>query len=443
MILLALLAGLSSPSLAEDEAAREDDLFGAADPTGARVTDDAIASNLGRADQRLTVGGRIYLRANAYVPEDPELDEVRLDSPSLLDLYADARPNDRLRGFAQGRVRHDPTVSEGDVDWMGVPRDPATVALDQMWINLDLGGRVFVTAGQQRIKWGVGRFWNPTDFLDPARLDALAFFDERTGVPLLKVHAPFGEAGLNLYGFAGFESAHSLDQVQGAVRIEWLLGLTEIALSSAVRKGDPERFGGQVNTALGPLDVKAEVAVTHGLATPGWRGTFDWEATEVPSEVDRSDDWIPQAVAGVEWGVRYSDQDSLYVGAEAFFNDLGTDDPDLYAWLALQGQFTPFYLGRYYGGAYLFLPSPGRWDDHTFVLSTLGNLSDRSFVSRVDWSAFVVTELSVNAYAQVHYGAFGEFRYALEVPPIAGVLPEGLSVSSPLVDAGFGMAVRF
>jgi len=446
-------SGDDDPS--EDGSSREDDLFGAPAPPAPDAppaetaplpeegpSDAEIAANLREADRRLTVGGRLYLRANAYVPEDPAPDTVALDSPSLLDLFVDARPNDRLRGFAQARVTHDPTVEDGDVDWLGTPLEPTGIALDQMWLNLDLGGRVFVTAGQQRVKWGAGRFWNPTDFLDPARLDALAFFDERTGVPLLKVHAPFEGAGVNLYAFAGFDGADTPEQVQGAFRAEWLVGLTEIALSTALRKGDPERYGAQVSTGLGPFDLEGEVAITHGLDTPAWKGRLDWETLEVPAEVDRSEDWIPQAVGAVEWGVRYDDEDSLYLGAEYFFNDLGYDDPALYPWLALQGQFTPFYLGRHYAGAYLYLPSPGRADDHAFVLSTLGNLSDLSFTSRLDWSARLLTELSVNAYAQVHYGEIGEFRYSVDIPDTV-YPPDGLSIRAPLVDAGIGASVKF
>ena len=444
----------------DDEAAREDDMFGAPAATPledspdqtssasealpiAGPTDAEIAANLREADQRLTLGGRLYLRSNVYVPDQPELSTVSFNSPSLLDLFVDARPNNRLRAFAQGRVAFDPTVTEGDIDWMGTTLEPTTLALDQAWLNVSLGGRLFVTAGQQRVKWGVSRFWNPTDFLDSTRLDALAFFDERTGVPLLKVHLPLSKAGLNLYAFAGIDGADSVDQVQGALRAEWLVGMTEISLSSAMRKGDPERYGAQVSTALGPFDLKGEIAVTHGLDTPGWEGSFDLETLELPTEVDRSEDWIPQAVVGAEWGLRYNDQDSLYLGVEYFYNDLGTDDPDMYAWLALEGQFTPFYLGRHYGGVYLFLPAPGRWDDHSFVISTLGNLSDRSFASRLDWSARLLNELSVNAYVQGHYGELGELRYALEIPAVPGVLPDGLSLAAPLVDAGFGASVRF
>ncbi len=434
MTALLLLAALAAPVRAQEDgeadgSSREDDLFGESAPT---APGEGISEAIRAADQRLTVGGRLYLRGNAYVPEDPGLDEVALDSPNLLDLYVDARPNDQLRAFAQARTTHDPTVPMG------------SVALDQLWVNASAGGRVFVTAGQQRIKWGAGRFWNPTDFLDPARLDALAFFDERTGVPLLKVHVPFEKAGWNLYGLAGFDGASTPDRIQGAFRAEWLVGLTEMAVSAALRKGDPERFGAQVSTGLGPIDLKGEVALTHGLDTPGWTGRFDWTAFEWPTEVDRSGDWIPQVVAGAEWGVRYSDRDSLYLGVEYFYNDLGYDDPDLYAWLAYQNQFTPFYLGRHYGGAYVYLPAPGRADDHTFVLSTLGNLSDRSFVSRLDWSARLVTELSVNAYTQVHYGELGgEFRLEVDVPEIPEVLPDGLFIPAPLVDVGVGAAVRF
>ncbi len=429
---------------------RDTDLMSGGDVSRA----GGIADTLEALERRVTIGGRLYLRLNAAIPEAPEPEDITLTSPNFLDLYVDARPNDRIRGYVQGRLSQNLSTQAGDTDSFGNPVEPTNVLLDQMWVNFDIGRKVFLTLGRQRVKWGAGRFWNPTDFLQPARLDPLAFFDERTGVGLVKVHIPFEKTGTNLYAFADIEGADRLDQVGAAWRLEQVVGTTEVAVSGAVGKDRPTRLGAQVSTAVWIFDLKAEAAITHGLATTFYEGDFDWGpldddgaasllTIETPDEHTRDDEWIPQVVAGFEVPIRYNDEDSLIIGAEYFYNDAGYDDASLYPWLVSNDAFTPFYVGRHYAGAYVYIPGPGRWDDHTFNLSTIGNLSDKSFTSRVDYSVRALTFLSINAYVAGHYGQIGELRFGLEVPPILGVTEEAITVKPPLVDVGVGAQITF
>lgn len=452
---------------------RDDAIFGsteaptpteAAPATGDRDTDllsggdvsrvDTIAQTLAALDQRLTVGGRLYLRLNAAIPEDAEPEDVALSSPNFLDLYVDARPTDRIRGFVQGRLSQNLSTQSGDTDSFGNTIEPTTVKLDQIWLNFDVGRKVFVTVGRQRVKWGAGRFWNPTDFLQPARLDPLAAFDERTGVGLVKLHIPFEKTGTNLYLLGDIEGASAIDEVGGAWRLEQVLGLTEVAITGALAKDRPIKLGAQVSTAVWIFDLRAEAAFTNGLETTFYRGNFDWGpldedgvasvfTIETPDEYTREDDWIPQVVAGLEVPIKYNDEDSLYIGAEYFYNDTGYDDAELYPWLVFNEAFTPFYVGRHYAGVYAYLPGPGRWDDHNFTFSTLGNLSDKSFTSRVDYSVRALTFLSINAYVGAHYGNVGELRLGLEAPPVLGFTEEATVISPPLVDVGLGAQIVF
>lgn len=448
-LLVALLLLPSQALHAEDdpepgsESDREDELFGETPSAlpAATLGDQVIQESLRDEDKRLVLGGQLYLRANAALPEEASARNTTLASPNLLDLFVDARPNDLVRGFAQARMVHDWTVEEGDIGPYGTELQRDKIILDQLFLNMNVHGHAFVTAGQQRLKWGAGRFWNPTDFLDPARLDPLAFFDERTGVPLLKVHVP--SRNVNLYAVGDFSEASRLNRVGGALRGEFLVGLTELALSAALRKGDPIRLGGQLTTGLGPLDLKGELTMLHGVKTPAWEGSADWESGVFPTEVSLEEDWIPQAVGGAELGIKYNDQDAAYLGVEYFYNGSGYESAELYPWLLFQGQFEPFYLGRHYGGLYLYLPAPGRARDWNFVLSTLGNLSDSSYVSRLDVSVQALTKLKLNLFGQWHFGEPGEFRFAMEVPPIPGYLEQGISVPSPLLDLGLGASVEF
>jgi len=411
---------------------------------GPVLSDQQIANKLLAKDSRFTVGGLAYLRLDGSVAEGDDLSTVALSSPSFVDLYGDARPNDRLRFYLRGRLYDDLTVQSGDTDAFGNTRVPTRIALDQLWLTFDIAHKVFVTAGRQRVKWGVGRLWNPTDFLAPSALDALTVFDERMGVGLVKVLVPVGATGTNIYAIAQLEGAAHPDDIGGALRVEQLLGPVEIALDAYARKDRPDKLGGQVSFPLWLFDLKGEVAVQHGVSAPTWQGNLDLATLSMPTAVDRSEDWVPQALASLDLTLRYSDQDSITFGAEYFFNDLGYADASLYPWLLVEGQFTPFYLGRHYVAAYAYLPAPGRANHHSFTLTGLSNLSDQTVVGRLDWSATVLTELSINAYAQVHGGkSGGEFDFALDVPPITGVLDAGLTVPRPLVDLGVGAQARF
>src|SRR6185369_6283729 len=129
----------------------------------------------------LTIGGQLYLRAQSTIRENTKVGGWGLSSPNLLDVYFDARPNERVRGFVLGRVGFDPTaapaLATGDQisgTAMGAPgnlgssatgfttfnpsRGPNAV-LDQMWMSFDIEHAVFVTAGKQHVRWGSGRFW--------------------------------------------------------------------------------------------------------------------------------------------------------------------------------------------------------------------------------------------------------------------------------------------
>lgn len=457
----ALLAGLALAQEGEDDDAdRDADVFGEASedpaapapaetdpaddlPFGPRTTDADIAARLGARDDDVVLGGRLYTRVDAAFDEDVPAEDADVASPNLLDLFVDARPNDRLRVFAQGRLQHDWTVADGATDAFGNAREGTKVVLDQLWLKGDVGRTVFFTVGRQRIKWGSGRFWNPTDFLNQQVLDPLEAYDERTGVGLVKVHVPVGAA--NLYALANVEEAAHPRDVGGALRAEVVAGPAEIALSGAVRRDQPVRLGADVSAGVGPVDLHVEGAVRHGDAGPFWEGELDLETFAFPTERDREDDWIPQVVAGAELGVRYGDEDSVYVGTEWFWNDAGYDDASIYPWLLFEGGYVPFYLGRQYGSAYVYLPSPGEWDDASFTASWLANLSDGSHVGRFDTRVTVLTHLALNGYVSGHFGDLGEFRYGLEIPAVPGVegLEDGISIAPPLVQVGLGANLEF
>src|SRR5690606_1806799 len=128
------------------------------------------------------------------------------------------------------------------------------------------------------------------------------------------------------------------------------------------------------------------------------------DADTLPDRVDRRDDWLPRLVLGAETELYYGDRDSVVVGAEYFFNEPGYDGVDLLPAAALAGGFTPLFFGRHYAGLYAVAIAPGTLEDSTIVLSQIGNLSDRSFLTRLDWNEQVLTYMRLTLFAAVHYG---------------------------------------
>ena len=490
---LVVAAALSARAVAQDRPSDEE-LFGApaAQPPAAAPAPSSPPSALppppegvipkDREDP-LKIGGQVYLRFQVFSAEDTAPADWTAVSPNLVDLFLDVRPNDRVRAFALARTAYnaiavDPSagIPPEIAEPLGLVRLPTTVvALDQLWVNFDVARTVFVTAGRQHVKWGVGRFWNPTDFLHRAPRDPLDPFDVRIGTAMVKAHLPWERRGWNAYAVAlledprvgGGDRAGTLAGIPVGARVEAVLGTVELGLDALAGSGAPPRYGIDLSAGVWELDLHGEVAI--GGARPRWR-VRDPAAPLLAEpglgryELREASGASPRVVAGASWSGNYSDEDAVTVGAEWFWQDSGYGDADAYPFLALgapaltapvtdpsvslfrqePSAFTSFQLGRQYAAAFVSLPSPGSWNDTTFTLSVLGNLSDRSFLARLDHSVLALTYLRVETFAAVHLGhRGGEFRLDLAVPELGSffTVPGGLVTQRPLIDLGIALRV--
>jgi hypothetical protein len=413
----------------------------------------------------LKIGGLLYLRSQGQWQQGLPPSQWSLTAPSLVDAYLDVRPNDRVRGFLLARLSYDLSAatsgssttsvrlddaSGGSGTFLGTPLQNPTLQLDQLWVAFDVARTIFVTAGKQHVKWGVSRFWNPTDFLHPSARDPLSPFDARTGQTMLKLHVPWEKNGWNFYGMMLFDESQpsgKLGQIGAAGRAEMVLGTAEIGIDGLIQRGRDARLGIDFSAGVWDLDVYGEAALRKGTDVPRVRiGSSGLPETYVV------DDFRPSGTLGASWSHKYNDEDTFTLGVEYFYNGAGYTDASIYpALLARQytdqlSYFTPFYLGKHYGGAYLLLPKPGSWNDTTFTLSAISNFSDRTMVARLDYSVLLLTYLTFEAYVAGRSGQRGgEFRFSL--PPsylakVSSLVPAGTieSLSAPpVVDFGIGL----
>jgi hypothetical protein len=433
---------------------RDDDIFGGATTTTTTTTPSTLSPGLATAnsailqdaEDALAIGGQLFLRLNGTVRETQTLSEAALTAPSILDAFADVRPNDRVRAYAQVRFTFDYTVEDGETGAFGQELSNFDFQLAQAWTKFDLGRVAYVTAGRQRIRWGTGRFWNPTDFVNQEIRNSVDFFDQRVGVDLLKVHFPFEALGWNLYLISMFDGVDVLEDTGLAARAEFVLGDAELALSSSVKKDAPLRFGADASAGIWLFDVRGEAVVSRGLGRKLFKGDFDFGASPplLPEEVDPDDDdWWFQGTVGAEASFKYTDTDSFAVGAEYFYNSAGYDDASLYPFLFLNNAYTPLYTGRHYAALYAFAQGPFDFDELSLTVSTLGNLSDLSFISRFDVSYQLLQYVTCNAFVAGHWGSVGEFKLGVDVDPVPGILPDGFVIENDLVDVGVALRANF
>lgn len=433
----------------------------------------------------LKIGGQLYWRVMSTALQGSKPQDWGMSAPALVDVYMDARPNDRVRGFVLGRMSYDPTLPASGSSGSGASgttsdslgsstatRGPSVV-LDQLWLRADILRTIFVTAGKQHVRWGTARFWAPTDYLHVVPRNPLLPFDPRTGTTMLKLHLPWEALGWNLYGYVlpnGPETAPSsgggfkVSDVTVAGRAEIVLGTLEIGLGTFKQRHNKAKFAGDLSFGLWDLDFYGEVAVRS--ASDVDLVTFDKDAVvadgmSAQSIVDayfpvhRGSRWKTQATGGVSYTHQYADKDTFTIGAEYFYNGLGYTDPRAYPGVlflhgtSLQNPATFFYLGRQYLGVYATAPAPYSWDTTTFTLSTLANLTDKSGISRLDFSLVVLTHLRFEAYGAVHWGQRnGEFRLGLDGSafadsnvPLVNEMAQRLTRQPAIFDLGVGLRV--
>jgi hypothetical protein len=447
----------------------EDLLFGGhaqpasnAEPTPDTQESPTLASEESLADT-LQIGGLFFQRAVLSAQKGISFADTPISAPLQFDFYLDARPNERLRAFVKPRLLFDGTRDEYSNTGSGSTFDSLTLAtssttveetnnpqtvLDQAWLKFDLGHVVFATIGKQQVKWGTSHFWNPTDFLSSQKRDPLATSDLRLGATMAKFEIPVEKIGTNFYLIGLFdnpEPASTLGQMGGALRAESVWNETEVGAEMVIRGESDPAFGFDLSSALGPFDVYAEASLLTSAPDPIYQlvatPTEGADVSTLVSENTPEGNFF-QVSGGAGYSFAWKENRLATLGAEAFYNELGYGDRGIYPMLIFLGEFQPFYLGKKYAGLFLSAEGPDAAKNTSYMFSTLGNLSDRSFISRLDFSWKVLTYLTFEAFADVHFGnEGGEFNFSLETPGLTyqGNAIFAIDLPRTLFDLGIGI----
>ncbi len=411
-------------------------------------TDEAVSDPL-------KIGGTLLMFGQGFFREQPRnaFIEGAFSSPFILDLYVDGRPSDRLRAYAVGRLQFDPTRPTGDAAAAAptvgtgglVGLTPATranpsVFLDQLWLRFDVARKVYVTVGRQKVRWGVSRIWYPTDFLNSQPRDALNPFDARLGVNMVKVHVPVESLGWNFYGYGLLDAVNvtaagvQLQQLGGALRGEFVLGPAELGVGAVWQQGRRPRYGLDISSAIGPVDVYAEAAFRDARDFVLFRYPGDLTEDNLLSRLGSIEAYRPQGLlvqvsGGLSWQFNYTDKHFAILGAEYFYNPAGYTDvagfqvktfmPGLLGVTLDPIQNVPLYQGQHNLAVTLAAPGIPGAEWITIALTNIVILNDPSGLTRIDAIFRVLNFLSVQAFVGVLYGQpGGQLRFRLAAQTI-------------------------
>jgi hypothetical protein len=451
---------------------------------------DAFAAGLVKEDA-LKIGGQFYIRAITTISEHQPVGKSSFSVPTLVDVYLDARPTERLRAFVLGRLAYDPLLSSTAV-LTGVPTTVTTfqtvsnpaVYLDQAWLAFDIAHSVFVTAGRQHVKWGTGQYFNPDDFLASQPRNPLAIFDARLGVSMLRVQIPWERTGLSFTAVALFETTQNisttgttvgssggsvdlisatantsnglLEDVGGAAQVEWDFSGGAVGLNALAQRNRAWRVGSYVTAGVGDFDLYGEAVVkqcldfpnmatsttcgaslSNDIIIPGSYSGYNFGAIQQPASP------LFQAVAGLTYAINFEGNKSIILGAEYFYNRASFSAAQ-YPNLIFQGAFQPFYLGRNYLAVSATLIDTTA--KTTWVLTNIGNLTDVSFITRLDFLVTILSYLQLESFVAVDYGHLGgEFRLGFDIPNVpvnvggSAPVPINLVVHATIVQVGLGL----
>lgn len=438
-----ILVIFTSSAFAQDN--RDDEIFGtAATPAPSAPAKPAETS---LADT-LQVGGRLELRTTASKVEDQSFGKGPHAQLRQADVYFDSRPNPGVRAFLRARFTEQ------------TPRPAkATTAVDQsideLWVKTDWDRAAFFTVGKQHVKWGSGRLWNPTDFTATQSRDPFDLFDRRLGQTMVKLHVPDEKRAFNYYAIALLDGMNRNDDAGAALRAEFaLFGTAELSFSYATRRSEPQRLGLDLSTALGPVDVFAEGAAFKRDDRTFYKGTLDPATGQIPTPYTDKAKAFTQIVGGVTKTWKYSDDDNVTLGAEYFQNGQGYEDRNLGIYSLINGQSQPLYVGRKYAGAYVNLPSPGSWNDTSFYVNGIRNLSDKTSTARVTTTWTFHKEATFEAFISRCFGDYGELclrvpssYQALAASPLITEAQKqtiaALPVKRTILTAGAGFSMKF
>lgn len=234
--------------------------------------------------------------------------------------------------------------------------------------------QVDITLGKQRIAWGTGYIWNPTDALNPFTLSFAVSEEDEEDEIAARFEIPLGEAShVDVFAIAGKEWRSTTKAIKYKTNIDDY----DISVNY-VDQGDAGfQFGIDGVGELFGLGIRKEIALVSS------------------AETNRYFKFV--------FGADYTFENGWYINTEYFFNGLGKKKKEDYDW-------TSYLAGniQQLGMDYFYLGFQKALDELTTInLSILMNADDMSHLVYPSISYNMWQDVDVSLEALFYGGASG------------------------------------
>ncbi|NQU18423.1 MAG: hypothetical protein HQ564_10230 [Candidatus Saganbacteria bacterium] len=261
-----------------------------------------------------------------------------------LRLKIDVRTSRDLSLHLEPRFYH--VISSENIPITGVS-DLDKMIFDKAYIKTHLS-QLSLTYGKQRIAWGTGYIWNPTDIFNPYVLSFAVGQEDETNVEAVRSEISVGEA-------SGIDAFILNDSSRSGVRAKTNIGLFDFSASYVDLSGSGFQWGVDFAGEFG-IGIRGEAIVRYPYNSARYF----------------------QGILGCD----YTFENGIYVNSEYFYNGLGNNS--------------------------LYLGINNNLDEITKISgSTIINLDDQSFLIYPSYSRNVAENVDVSIESMVLGGQEG------------------------------------
>lgn len=303
--------------------------------------------------------------------------------------------------------------------------DSTSYTINEMFLDISFNYNAFFRIGKQKIKWGTGYRWSPTDFINTERKDPLnPEEDERTGLNGLKMIIPIST--FNIITFIGVDSLDSILYSSIVLRLEYAYDFFEISSTAYYEKDKRPMFGADFTFGqyfLGGLwDFWSEVSFSMGSNRlfVDFDESIAFPENKYYTYYADKDKAFFKTVVGFSYSKSDTPEwlaDSITFSLEYYYNGDGYANADLYPYAILiafmenVSVFEPFEMGMHYIGATLMFSELFSLDDTNFTTNYIINLSDLSSILTVSVKYLGIDDLSIEFYVNAAFGEEGTEFY--------------------------------
>jgi len=243
-----------------------------------------------------------------------------------ISAYADLRQSDLVRLYIAGSLNYDPYTYLSTSIYSSAVTTP-TVSLDEAFLDTEINQTVFFRLGKQRISWGVGNWYKPSDMLSLSAIDPDDPTAAREGPFAFKVDIPMKLNHLMVYMVPPVSTDAASSSI--ASKYDLIVNGWELSFGAYGRADMLARPRGifMFTGALGAFDVYGENVLSYGSdriyvkessSTPGTYETY--QMLNSP---------FFQSTLGIKYSKSYSTGLSYAFQVQGYYNGMGYADSSI------------------------------------------------------------------------------------------------------------------